>query len=86
MASIGKLLRFADAMALLDDIAAANRDVYGADGFRTHPDGEREASLDLVLDVSGAMDRGSAGERIEKVRTFLIEHQASDIAWEIWAP
>ncbi|MDT8760832.1 hypothetical protein MZO42_19200 [Sphingomonas psychrotolerans] len=49
----GTLLPSAEAIALLDERAAAGHEIFGAEGFRMRPDGKREALLELIVDVSG---------------------------------
>jgi hypothetical protein len=82
----GRLISSEEALALLDSLSAAGRDVYGVEGFRLLPDEQRQADLDLIFDVSANMKHCTHAEHCAFVRIFVANRAGPDIHWEVDFP
>ena len=84
-ARLGQLISSSDALALLDALQAADRDVDCVEGFHMLADGRRQADLGLIFETSH-LRQCSNYERCQFVRIFVANRSASDIFWEVEAP
>jgi hypothetical protein len=71
-----------EAVALLEAIDLEKYEIYGVEGFVLFPNGNQQASLDLIYDLSQVMNLTN-GEKALFLKTF-VQNRSGNTAFEVY--
>ena len=72
------------ALEVMDSLDLENYEVYGVEGFLCHPNGDQEASLDLIFDLSSVFMNLSSKEKALFIRTFVANRARPNVLFEVY--